>query len=384
MPETCRLIPASWPPLRSPGRSFRPGTWPGTLGASRLRARPGSRTVPGLGPRWPPPPPPRGPGRAPGRRGLAQWQQRPGGRRARGGFLQAAPGRAERNSHPPRDTGARALGGPRPRLRARCAAVGRPCPRSRVAAIAAAAAGYASPAAARSDSAHRRPPSLSFCKNTVYSTRRTHSRAHTHTHTQTRARAHANTHTHHTHTYTHARTHALTRARATRAPRARTRTGAREQARRAHRRAKFRSLAWLLGTFTRYGEAGARAAPGTGAWPRWCERSPEPAGGGAGDPRVAGALEGGGGPEGGGGDRRVAGAGRASRRRLPWRPLPLSLSLAHTLSYSIYFAALERGRRKPGGAGAEGGKVAVPGRCLLSPDEWPRVCKKVQVKKKKN
>lgn len=78
----------------------------------------------------------------------------------------------------------------------------------------------------------------------------------------------------------------------------------------------------------------------------------------------------------------MAGAGRASRRRLPRRPLPLSLSLAHTLSYSIYFAALERGRRKPGGAGAEGGKVAVPGRCLLSPDEPPRVCKKSTGKKK--
>ena len=273
---------------------------------------------------------------------------------------------------------------PRPRLRARCAAVGRPCPRSRVAAIAAAAAGYASPAAARSDSAHRRPPSLSFCKNTVYSTRRTHSRAHTltHTHTQTRARARTQTHTHTPHTYTHARTHALTRARNPGPPRAHARERASEQD--AHtRRAKFRSLAWLLGTFTRYGEAGARAAPGNRAWPSWCERSPEPAGGGAGDWRAAGGLEGGGGPEGGGGDRRVAGAGRASRRRLPRRPLPLSLSLAHTLSYSIYFAALERGRRKPGGAGAEGGKVAVPGRCLLSPDEPPRVWKKkVQVKKK--
>lgn len=230
MPGTCRLIPASWPPLRSPGRSFRVGTWPSTLGASQLRARPSSGTVPGLGPRWPPPPPPRGPGRAPGRRGLAQWQQRPGGRRARGGFLQAAPGRAERYSHRPRDTGARALRGPRPRLRARCAAVGRPCPRSRVAGIAAAAAGYASPAAARSDSAHRRPPSLSFCKNTVYSTRRTHSRAHTLTHRHARART--QTHTPHTHLYT--RTHTRAHARAQPGPPARTRTGARERARRAH------------------------------------------------------------------------------------------------------------------------------------------------------
>lgn len=232
MPQPCRLIPAPWPPLRSPGRSFRVGTWPGTLGALRLRARPGSGTVPGLGLRWPPPPPPRGPGRAPGRRGLAQWQQRPGGRRAPGGFLQAAPGRAERYSHGPRDTGARALGGPRPRLRAPCAAVGRPCPCSRVAAIAAAAAGYASPAAARSDSAHRRPPSLSFCKNTVYSTRRTHSRAHTHTQSHTDTRARTQTHTPHTHLYT--RTHTRAHARAQPGPPARTRTGARERARRAH------------------------------------------------------------------------------------------------------------------------------------------------------
>lgn len=382
MPGTCRLIPASWPPLRSPGRSFRVGTWPGTRGprgCARGRAREGTRARPSVAAA------PSAPGAGPGSR---EAGTRPvaaaSGRAAGAGRLPAGGAGASRALQSPASGhGARALRGPRPRLWARCAAVGRPCPRSRVAGIAAAAAGYASPAAARSDSAHRRPPSLSFCKNTVYSTRRTHSRAHTLTHTHTQTRARARKHTHHTHTYTHARTHALTRARNPGPPRAHARERASEQD--AHtRRAKFRSLAWLLGTFTRYGEAGARAAPGNRAWPSWCERSPEPAGGGAGDWRAAGGLEGGGGPEGGGGDRRVAGAGRASRRRLPRRPLPLSLSLAHTLSYSIYFAALERGRRKPGGAGAEGGKVAVPGRCLLSPDEPPRVWKKKKYRLKKN
>ncbi|XP_021112151.1 chromodomain Y-like protein 2 [Heterocephalus glaber] len=53
-----------------------------------------------------------------------------------------------------------------------------------------------------------------------------------------------------------------------------------------------------------------------------------------------------------------------------------SLSLAHTLSHSIYFAALE-GKEEAGRSRA--GEVAVPGR-WLSPDEPPRV-QKVQVER---
>lgn len=100
--ETCLQASSS-----QPGQVMRVGHLAGHFEGprGRARARSGSGTVPGLGRRWPPPPPPRGPGRAPGRRGLAQWQQRPGGRRARGVFLQAAPGRAERCSHRPWDAG---------------------------------------------------------------------------------------------------------------------------------------------------------------------------------------------------------------------------------------------------------------------------------------
>lgn len=126
-PATCHLNPLPVSPAApsqpGPGCAWRaPGPPPPGAPPTDPKAGPGRRGGPKRSPttepvprgaagQSPPPPPPRGPGRAPEGRGLAQWQQRPGRRRARGGFLQAAPGRAvARCSHRRRVAGAAALG----------------------------------------------------------------------------------------------------------------------------------------------------------------------------------------------------------------------------------------------------------------------------------